>query len=126
MAGHCRRQKTTHMPISSQIRDELARRARNKNYRQNLFRPQEPCDWRPRQVLQPESGLSFTDVSAWNFIADLLDLGHAVSEILMKKPPGQIGYVLIAKGYTDCPNIYIKLTLSSNMVNGRSFHYCEN
>jgi hypothetical protein len=76
-------------------------------------------------VLSPESGLPFTDSGAWHFIADLLEAGHEVSEIEMKKPKGKVGYVLKTAGYTGCPKIYIKLTLSANMVNGRSFHNDE-
>lgn len=113
------------MAISPTIRAELVRRARNKNTRTNSFQPQEPCDWRPRQVAHPESGLPFTDVGAWNFIADLLESGHDVREMVMQKPPGKTGYEILADGYVGCPQIYIKLTLSSNLVNGRSFHNSE-
>src|ERR1039458_6245190 len=113
------------MAISSAIRDELVRRARNKNTRTSVFRPEEPCDWRPRQVSHPESGLPFTDAGAWNFIADLLESGCEVRETELRKPPGKIGYVTLVDGHVGCPRIYIKLTLSSNMVHGRSFHYSE-
>jgi hypothetical protein len=113
------------MPISETVRSELIRRARDKHRRQNLFKTAEPCDWRPRQVLHPEAGIPFTDVGAWNFIADLLESGHEVNAIEMDKPPGQIGYVILANGYEACPSIYVKLTLTANMVNGRSFHDSE-
>jgi hypothetical protein len=43
----------------------------------------------------------------------------------MEKPPGKIGYEILANGYIGCPQIYIKLTLSSNTVHGRSFHNSE-
>ena len=76
-------------------------------------------------MLNPELGIPFTDVGAWHFIADLLEAGHEVTELDMDKPKGQTGYVLKAQGYADCPAIYIKLTLSANKVNGRSFHYDE-
>src|SRR5271169_3228394 len=98
------------MPIPTTIRAELARRARDKNSRTNSFTSQEPCDWRPRQVAHPRSGLPFTDVGAWNFIADLLDGGCEVREIVLQKPPGKIGYEILTDGYVSCPKIYIKLT----------------
>ena len=113
------------MPISTTVRTELARRARDKHLRTNTFRTQEPCDWQPRQVAHPQSGLPFTDVGAWNFIADLLEAGCNVREVILQKPPGKIGYEILVDGYVSCPQIYIKLTLSSNLVHGRSFHNSE-
>ena len=113
------------MAISAELRTELVRRARDKRRRQSVFTSQAPCEWRPYEVLMPESGLPFDDVGAWNFTADLLESGQDVIEIVMKKPRGQIGYVILADGHPGCPKIYIKLTLSSNMVNGRSFHDSE-
>ena len=74
------------IPISSTTRAELVRRARNKDTRTNTFSEKEPCEWRPRQVAQPGSGLPFTDVSAWNFIADLLESGCEVKEVVLEKP----------------------------------------
>ena len=113
------------MSISEPVRAELARRARNKRTRQNKFEPEEPCVWRPRQVVNPESGLPFTDAGAWNFIAELLEAGHEVTTVVLEKPLGKTAYVMVVKGYTDCPDIYIKLTMTRNMVNGRSFHDSE-
>ena len=113
------------MPIDDSVRKDLIQRARDKNHRQNVTKSAEPCRWYPHRVLHPSLGIPFTDVSAWNFIADLLSVGHKVSVIEMKKPPGQQGYVLKAPGYTGCPEIYIKVTLSRNFINGRSFHEDE-
>jgi hypothetical protein len=69
--------------------------------------------------------LPFHDTGAWNFIADILESGIEVIEIEMEKPCGQVGYVILTKGYVGCPEIYIKLTLTTNMINGRSFHDSE-
>ena len=113
------------MAIPSNIRRELVRRARDKHRRQSVFRSTEPCDWRPHQVLRPESGLPFDDAGAWNFVADLLEAGHEVTEIVMEQPLGQVGYAMLIDGHSSCPKIYVKLTLSSSMVNGRSFHDSE-
>jgi hypothetical protein len=113
------------MAISSEIRSELVRRARNKRLRTSAFSGEEPCDWRPHQVLQPESGLPFTDVGAWNFIADIVECGCDVREITMAKPLGKIGYEILAAGHQGCPQIYIKLTLSASLIHGRSFHNSE-
>lgn len=90
-----------------------------------MFSEQEPCDWRPWQVLHPDSGIEFTSVSAWNFIADLLESDHEVKEVLLKKPPGKLAYEIIAQGYHKCPSIYIKVTFSHDKIHGRSFHNSE-
>jgi hypothetical protein len=110
------------LAIPDSVRNELIRRARDKRLRQSVSKSTEPCRWFPHRVLHPSLGFEFTDVSAWHFIADLLCAGHQVTTIVMEKPPGQIGYVLKTPGYIGCPEIYIKLTLSSRYINGRSFH----
>ena len=84
-----------------------------------------PCEWRFYQVLKPESGLPFTEVEAWHFIADLLEGGHPCHQIILRMPPGQLAYVITTPGYRGCPDIYIKVTLSRNKINGRSFHDSE-
>ncbi len=113
------------MAIDVPTRNELIRRARDKRVRQSVSKSTEPCRWFPYEVLHPAFGIPFTNVGAWNFIADLLGAGHDVATIVMDKPRGQIGYVLKTAGYTGCPEIYVKLTLSHCYVNGRSFHYSE-
>jgi len=113
------------MAVSSAIRDELIVRARNKKTRAVEFTVQAPCEWRPGQVLQPESGLPFTEVGAWNFIADILESGCDVKELILEKPCGKIAYVIRTTGYPGCPDIYIKLTFSAGKVHGRSFHNSE-
>jgi hypothetical protein len=111
--------------IEDSVRQELIRRARDKRARQSIFSAQAPCDWRPHRVLKPESGLPFTEVEAWHFIADLLEVGHPCRQIALRKPRGQIAYVITTAGHQGCPEIYIKVTLSSNKINGRSFHDSE-
>jgi hypothetical protein len=113
------------LAIPDSIRTELIRRARDKRFRQNVSKSTEPCRWYPHKVLHPVFGFEFTDAGAWNFIVDLLSAGHDVTTIEMEKPLGQIGYVLKTAGYTGCPKIYIKLTLSNRYINGRSFHDSE-
>jgi hypothetical protein len=112
-------------PIEDPIRRELIRRARDKKARQSAFSPSAPCDWRCHQVLKPESGLPFTEVEAWHFIADSLENGCPCHKIILDKPPGMTGYVIKLPGYPGCPEIYIKLTLTANKINGRSFHDSE-
>lgn len=113
------------MAIADSTRDEMIRRARDKRLRQSVSKSTEPCRWWPHRVLHPILGIPFTDAGAWNFVADHLSAGHAVTTIVMNKPPGQIGYVLKVAGHSGCPEIYIKLTLSKRYINGRSFHDSE-
>lgn len=110
------------MPVSLTTRSELARRARDVLTHQSTFTPQAPCDWRPQKVLDPKTGSPFTDPGAWDFVASLLESGHEVTVIAMQKPPGQLGYQMTVSGFPGQPDIYIKLTLTKHMVNGRSFH----
>lgn len=102
-------------------RAQLAGMCRNKNLRNAQFTRDNPKDWQPRNVLDPETGVGFTEPKAWNYIADLLEAGHPVQVIVLDKPPGKLGYVMT----TIMPNgsiLYIKLQLSNKAL-GRSFHY---
>jgi hypothetical protein len=110
------------MNIDETRRKELVRYARDKNARQSSFSAAAPCEWRPFEVLNPETGIPFNDVSAWNFLADLLENGHQCETIVLDKPQGQIGYVVLVAGYEPKSTIYIKVSLSKNKINGRSFH----
>lgn len=67
----------------------------------------------------------FTEVGAWEFIAELLEAGHPIQEIDLEIPAGKKAYVLLASGGEKRPEIYIKVQLGSGQVIGRSFHYSE-
>lgn len=83
--------------------------------------------WRPTEVRNPTAVLDthFTEETAWEFIASRLEAGEEVEVIELKKPPGAKGYVMkIALG-SDLPKLYVKLSMGSARVFGRSFHYSE-
>jgi len=82
-----------------------------------------PTDWRPNQIRSPTSGDFFTQDGAWHFIADLLESGHSIEEIILCKPPGRRAYVMHVELGPNLPKLYIKLQLGSGKVIGRSFHY---
>src|SRR5713101_5381429 len=86
-----------------------------------------PCDWRPGTVVDPRDPdyQVFTEVGAWEFIAELLESGHAIQEIELENPRGKTGYIILAGGRVKRPDIYIKLQIGSGTVIGRSFHYSE-
>lgn len=100
----------------------MIRRARDKRLRFVEFDPREPCVWNPTQVLNPESGLPFTDISAWHYIAEQLEAGCEVSIVSLRLPPGETGYELLLSGASGQPKIYIKVRLYRDKIKGRSFH----
>ena len=102
-------------------RDNLANFADNKKTRV-LMRP---SDWRPYTVMNPISGLTFTDAGAWTFIAELLRQGERIEVITLDNPPGQEAYVMKHIIEKDKPALYIKIHFGNGKVIGRSFHYSE-
>ena len=85
--------------------------------------PAMPCDWRPWEVLRPETGMFFTDIGAWHFIAELAEAGHLMEEIILDKPRGERGYVMIVEFGPCVPDLYIKVQIKGGKIFGRSFHY---
>ncbi len=67
-------------------------------------------------------GRYFTEDGAWEFVADALNAGHEVEEIVLRNPANKKGYVLILPGVEPVSEIYVKLQLGSSDVLGRSFH----
>jgi len=79
--------------------------------------PERPHKWWFATVIDPRSGSLFESYeSSWDFVLELLKKGQPIKKITMKKPPGEIGYVMQYK------KIYIKVELGKNSVIGRSFH----
>lgn len=105
------------------IRRELAVLARRKKARVTVWNPDAPNDWRPTQIKHPTTGGFFTVVGAWHLIADLLDGGHPLEEIILCKPPGKRAYVMHVELVVGQPKLYIKLELGSGKIIGRSFYY---
>jgi hypothetical protein len=112
------------MPIDLQgIRRDAAGRARRRSRRVVHFSRDCPSEWRPRSVVNPNTGEPFTDDSAWNFLADLLDTGAELSPVTLARPYGNNdrGYVVMTA--LDIKELYIKFQLGSCDIIGRSFHY---
>ncbi len=110
---------------SERVRYELAVLARRKRARDVEWTPGRPCDWRPNQVKNPSTGEVFTEEGAWQFIGALLEGGHPICEIVLKKPAGKTAYIMKVNCGDDAPELYIKLQLGSGKIIGRSFHYSE-
>jgi hypothetical protein len=103
------------------IRRDLKHLCRSRGTRTSEFSPSRPCQWQPFHTLVPGTDDVFTGDGAWQFVADLLDAGHPLKEVLLKKPPGKRGYVMEVEVQGRRP-LYIKLQLGSGQVWGRSFH----
>lgn len=111
--------------IDDATRRLLVQRVRNRRLRSENFQRDRPVDWRPWQVRNPNSflGATFTDMTAWNFIADCLENGEPVEVAELDKPKGARGYVMKIELGPDV--LYVKLQLTGSKVIGRSFHISE-
>lgn len=111
------------MEIPADVRLLLIRRCRSRRTRTAVFTRCAPCDWRPFQLRDPRCycDLYFTEESAWEYIADALEANCEVEKIMLVKPAGKFGYVLLLPSMSAAP-IYVKLQLGSETVIGRSFH----
>ena len=114
------------MSISKSIRHQLITLARRKSARVVDWSPERPTDWRPQSVRNPGGILEtqLSDAAAWELIASQLEAGCEVETIILEKPPGATGYVMLIELEPGRP-IYIKLQLGSGKIIGRSFHYSE-
>jgi hypothetical protein len=106
------------------IRHQILALAKRVSARVSESTPEHPCRWRPNTVKHPESGYSFTNKSAWEFVVELLESNHPIEEVTLKQPPGRKGYVMFVELGHVRP-LYIKLQLGTGAVIGRSFHYSE-
>ena len=109
------------MAVSNDIRRQLLLLAESRRTRTSIFTAARPTHWAPTAVRRPGTGEPFTPDGAWTFVVDLLKGGHPIEAIILDKPPGRTGYVLIGDGHGE-EEIYIKLELCSGVVVGRSFH----
>ena len=108
------------MVVEKDQRDQTITLCRTKGARG--FQTTYPSEWTPTRVLNSETGLPFSDWSAWDYIARLLEAGHRVQEIILQIPPGKIGYVMQV-AQPDGREIYIKWMNGPRGIIGRSFHY---
>ncbi|MFM0185050.1 hypothetical protein PQR25_04630 [Paraburkholderia nemoris] len=109
----------------SNIRSELIANCRRSKCRTSAFTPESPTKWRPTTVIDPTDaeGRAFTDSTAWEYVATLLEQNVDVEVIILTKPRGKKAFVM--KVQAPQGEIYIKLQLGPPGVKGRSFHYSE-
>ncbi len=115
------------MSLDTSIRKQLVILARRPSARVTEFTGERPTDWRPGQVRNPDGSLDgfFTDASAWEFIATMLESDHPVEIVKLHKPTGAKGYVMKVDIEPGMSKLYIKLQLGSGKIIGRSFHYSD-
>ena len=109
------------MPISDEIRSQLAHLASSRRTREAEFSRSRPTHWAPREVVNLSTGAPFTDDEAWELVRSALSAGVDVEQITLEVPAGKAGYVLHLAGSCG-EEIYVKLQLGSGVVIGRSFH----
>jgi len=112
------------MSIDSSLRKQMVILASSKKTRFNDWTRELPTDWRPKSVRNPHGVIDkyFTNSTAWEFIVKLLNHGHQVDEIILDKPQGKKGYVMIVDWESGKHQIYIKFMLRNGKIIGRSFH----
>ena len=104
---------------------EIGRLGQYAQSRRHDFLPDEPCQWAPQTIVCPETGMCFSDRSAWGLICELL-LHHPemFEEVILKIPPGQVAYQTVHT-LSDGTRVYIKVQLSQGKARARSFHISE-
>ncbi len=104
-----------------EIRHQLVVLCQRKGARKSEWSINCPTEWQPTTVIEPQTGLPFTDAGAWEFVAEKLRDGLELETVQLERPPGSIGYVL--KIPLGDRKLYVKLQLGAGKVVGRSFHY---
>ena len=79
--------------------------------------------WRPTRVVDPRSGMVFTEAGAWDYLVEQLEADVPMQEVPMILLPGKVGYVMRLPAGRGRPFIYVKLRRGSGSVEGWSFHY---
>lgn len=107
--------------IEAGLRREMVRLIRANQF-QTKFTRDAPTEWRPYEVRDPRTNEFFTEFSAQEYIAILLDGGHPVEEMKLDKPKGKRGFVMKKQLNPGHGELYIKLQMGQGCVIGRSFH----
>lgn len=110
--------------INADLRREMVRLIRENRF-SKAFSREAPVDWRPYEVRNPSTNELFTEKSAQEYIAKLLEDGHPVSEIKLTKPPGKRGFEMKKALNADQGELYVKLQMGQGCVICRSFHLSD-
>ena len=101
---------------------QIGRLGRHGGSRLNDFSPGMPCVWNPYAIVNSETGIPFSDASAWELICRILEESpESFQQLTLQKPPGQVAFETVftlASGV----RVYIKVQLFRGKAFGRSFH----
>ncbi|RYG99857.1 MAG: hypothetical protein EON58_02470 [Alphaproteobacteria bacterium] len=111
--------------LPPELRAEFIEWARIKRRRFVTHSDKYPSPWHPTAITNPVTRTVFTEVGAWEWIAELLEAGIDVWATKMDKPPGIIGWYFTAPSAYPPGEIYVKFHRCGNQLRGRSFHYSE-
>ena len=101
---------------------QIGRLGLQSNSRLNRFSPAMPCDWNPYVIENPETGMPFSDASAWELICRLVEESpDCFRPLKLQKPPGQIAFETVFSLPRNVL-VYIKVQLFQGKAFGRSFH----
>jgi hypothetical protein len=86
-----------------------------------------PSRWFPHTVIDPEAGIPFTDIGAWEFILKCLEEMVPLRKVSLKHPPGCWAVWFLGKCSPNLEDVYVKLQLHDHgkpteIILGRSFH----
>lgn len=81
--------------------------------------PALPSRWQPYTVLSASASLPLSDAEAFELIAEQIECGCPISEIPLKKPAGDKGFVM--KFAVGTQVIYAKFQVKRVFI-ARSFH----
>jgi hypothetical protein len=107
------------------LRGQMAEKAKAKCTRFNGFSRELPSDWGPYKIINPSSGIPFTDDTAWELIIRLLMSPECTWEFVELEKPPRVKAIFTEWTLVEGqPKLYIKIHLGAGgKIFGRSFHY---
>lgn len=84
-----------------------------------------PHQWTPHAVELPQMpGFYYSDVGAWELVAENLERGHEYEELVLTTPSGALAIAMNIRIDPNRVPLYVKVQLcTGNRTLGRSFHY---
>ena len=101
---------------------QIGRLGRFAKSRSQRFSPGMPCDWNPYAIENPETGIPFSDASAWELICKLVaECPESFRPKILEKPAGLVAFEAVVP-LQNGVRLYIKVQLFQGRAHGRSFH----
>jgi hypothetical protein len=101
---------------------EIGRMGQHAKSRTQRFSSGMPCDWNPFVIENPDTGMPFSDASAWEMICRLLKESPEIfRSVRLQKPAGLEAFETVVE-LPSRVRVYIKVQLFQGKAHGRSFH----